>query len=134
MLIKVFKNGKIEEYPNAHITWEWDDETGELGPDSGWRISSFDKNNTHVNAFIRPRDCDKIEISHEESDRVFESPKGISAKAYRSLIELVKNMRDEQKNYNSLPLTADVSLADALDKVLVAQELVDEFLATLEVK
>jgi hypothetical protein len=77
MTIKVFmNNGEIEEYPNAHITWEWDDETGELGPDSGWRVHAMYKNMVHVNAFIHPGDCTKIEITHEESDKVFASKPG----------------------------------------------------------
>jgi hypothetical protein len=75
MTAKVFlTNGKIEEYPNANITWEWDDESGELGPNSGWRIHSND-GNCFVNAFIYPSECKKIEITHEKSDMVFKRPK-----------------------------------------------------------
>jgi len=74
MTVKVFLlDGKIEEYPNAHIEWEWDE--NEKGTDSGWRVHSMDKNCTTVSAFIYPRDCEKIEIVHEESDMVFEPPK-----------------------------------------------------------
>jgi hypothetical protein len=56
MTIKVhLLNGEIEEYPNANITWEWDDETGDLGSDSGWRIHAIDKNCTTVSAAINKK-------------------------------------------------------------------------------
>jgi hypothetical protein len=73
MTVKVYLNdGSIEEYPNAHIYWEWDD--NEEGADSGFRINSMDRNFTSAVAFVYPGDCEKIEITSEECDRVFKSP------------------------------------------------------------
>jgi hypothetical protein len=73
MTIKVYMNDeRIEEYPNAHIYWEWDE--SEKGTDSGFRINSIDRNFTSVVAFIHPGDCKKIEITSEECDRIFKSP------------------------------------------------------------
>jgi hypothetical protein len=98
MTVKVYKeDGKIEEYPNAHITWEWDDETGELGPNSGWRVHAMYKNMVHVNAFIRPGDCTKIEITHEESDKVFEPKPGrtVSKGAIRIAAERTRQIEKE---------------------------------------
>jgi hypothetical protein len=73
MTIKVHMNdGMIEEYPNAHIYWEWDE--SEKGTDSGYRINSMDRNFNSAVAFAYPGECAKIEITPEESDRVFKSP------------------------------------------------------------
>jgi hypothetical protein len=73
MTIKVYMtDGKVKEYPNAHIYWEWDE--SEKGTDSGFRINSMDRNFTSAVAFIYPGDCKKIEITSEESDRIFKSP------------------------------------------------------------
>jgi hypothetical protein len=53
MTIKVYKtDGKIEEFPNAYISWEWDD--NEEGTDSGFCIHSMDKLMNSVNAFVYP--------------------------------------------------------------------------------
>ena len=69
MTIKVYKtDGKIEEYPNANITWEWDE--NEKGTDSGWHINAIYAHHT-VSGFIYPSDCQKIEITHEECDQFF---------------------------------------------------------------
>jgi hypothetical protein len=71
--VKVYDtDGTVEEFPNAYIYWEWDE--NEEGTDSGFRINSMDRNFTSVVAFIHPGDCEKIEITSEESDRVFKSP------------------------------------------------------------
>jgi hypothetical protein len=67
-----FADGKVEEYPNAHIYWEWGDD--EERTDSGFRINSMDRNFSTAVAFVYPSDCTKIEITSEECDRVFKSP------------------------------------------------------------
>jgi hypothetical protein len=112
MTVKVIKtNGEIEEYPNAHIEWEWDE--SEKGTDSGWRVHSMDKNCTTVSAFIYPRDCEKIEITHEESDMVFEPPKAkpLSKGALHIMTERMRQIEKEgftaehddlENNYNQL--------------------------------
>jgi len=95
MTVKVIKaNGEIEEYPNAHISWEWDE--SEKGTDSGWRILAMDKKCTHVSTFIYPRDCQKIEITHDESDMVFKRPPDencISGSRYRIFSEIDKDCK-----------------------------------------
>jgi hypothetical protein len=73
MTIKVFMtNGKVEEFPNAYIYWEWDE--SEKGTDSGFRINSMDKNFTSVVAFVHSGECAKIEITSEKCDNIFKSP------------------------------------------------------------
>jgi hypothetical protein len=70
MTIKVYlTNGKVEEYPNAHIYWEWDED--EKGTDSGFRISSMDRLCNTATAFVYPSECTKIEINSEECDKIF---------------------------------------------------------------
>jgi len=96
MTIKVHNaDGKIEEYPNAYIEWEWDE--SEKGTDSGWRVHAMDKNCTTVSAFIYPRDCKKIEIVHEESDMIFEKSKGksLSKGALHILAERMRQIEKE---------------------------------------
>jgi len=96
MTVKVIKtNGEIEEYPNAHISWEWDE--SEKGTDSGWSVHAMDKNCTTVSAFIYPRDCQKIEITHEESDMVFERPpaRSLSKGALRIMAERTRQIEKE---------------------------------------
>jgi hypothetical protein len=73
MTIKVYMNdGTVEEYPNAHIYWEWDE--SEKGTDSGFRINSMDRNFNSSVAFVHPGECEKIEITSEECDKIFKSP------------------------------------------------------------
>jgi hypothetical protein len=94
-------NGKVETYPNAHISWEWDE--SEKGTDSGWRVQSMDKNCTHVSAFIYPRDCKEIKITHEKSDFIFESSHkeaGINGKRYRIFLEIDKERERQDNNYD----------------------------------
>ena len=90
MTIKTFmKDGRIVEYPNATIYWEWDD--NEEGTDSGYRIHTMDKNYTSAQAFVYPSECNKIEITSEESDRVFKAlpfESGISPQVYRIAREI----------------------------------------------
>jgi len=96
MTVKVIKtNGEIEEYPNAHISWEWDE--SEKGTDSGWSVHAMDKNCTTISAFIYPRDCQKIEITHEESDMVFERPpaRSLSKGALHIMAERTRQIEKE---------------------------------------
>ena len=124
MTLKVIlHDGKIEEYPNAHVNWEWDDETGSLGPNSGWRVGSTDEKGNHVSAFIRPRDFEKIEITHDESERIFETIKGIPGKDYRCFIENVRIMREAQETWYKFN-----GRSKGVDQV-AAEKLVDEFLS-----
>jgi hypothetical protein len=100
MTVKVYKpNGQIEEYPNAYIYWEWDD--NEEGTDSGFRINSMDRNFTSVVAFIYPGECEKIEITSEECDRVFKSPpreNGIPVKRYKIFTDIHRErIRQDEK-------------------------------------
>ncbi|MDR0720669.1 MAG: hypothetical protein LBF78_13610 [Treponema sp.] len=85
MTVKVYRiDGKVTEYPNAHIYWEWGDD--EHRNDSGFRINAMDKNFTTATAFVYPGECTKIEITSEESDKVFKRPpseSGISGKLWR---------------------------------------------------
>jgi len=100
MTIKAYMtNGKIEEYPNAYITWEWDE--SEKGTDSGWRVNAMDKNYTTVSAFIYPKDCQKIEIIHEDCDKVFESKpyEGISGKRFRIFLEIDKERKRQDEKW-----------------------------------
>jgi NTP pyrophosphatase (non-canonical NTP hydrolase) len=109
MTIKVYRtNSDIDEYPNAHITWEWDDmgENGERGTNSGFRINAIDNNCTTVSAFIYPSECTKIEITSEECDRIFKSPPQgscISGKRYRIFTEIdqERKRQDEKWGENS---------------------------------
>jgi hypothetical protein len=95
MTVKVYlTDGKVEEYPNAYIYWEWDE--NERGTDSGFRINSMDRNFTSAVAFVHPGECKKIEISSEESDRIFKSPpsdEGMSVKQYK----IFKAVGEERK-------------------------------------
>lgn len=110
MTVKVYMNdGRIEEYPNTHITWEWDDAEGELGPDSGFRINAIDKTCTTVSAFVYPSECTKIEITSEECDMVFKRPPSeeiISGKRFRRFAEIDKvcKQQDETWGERNLPM------------------------------
>ena len=107
MTVKVYKlDGTVDDYPNANITWEWDE--NEEGYDSGWRIYAFDGRHT-VSAFVYPRDCTKIEITHEESDKVFE-PKPwknpIPVNRYKVFKEInnERNRQDEKWGEQNWPM------------------------------
>jgi len=128
MTVKVYMNdGKIEEYPNAHITWEWDED--EKGTDSGWRVHAIDRNYTTVSAFIYPSECSKIEITHEKCDMVFVRPPfegGISGKRFRIFSEIDKERKrqDDKWNVQNHPMVRvpehiaqNKKLADALKVV-----------------
>jgi hypothetical protein len=110
MTIKVYMtDGRIEEFPNAYISWEWDD--NEEGTDSGFRIHSMDKMMNSVNAFVYPGECEKIEITSEESDRVFKSAPsegGISGELYRILLDVSK--RCKQQNDNKLRIRTWINI------------------------
>jgi hypothetical protein len=98
MTVKVYReDGKIDEYPNAHLTWEWDDKKDELGTDSGWHIDAIYKNGVTASAFVYPRDCKKIEITHEESDKVYEPKPAtpLSKGALRIQAERMRQIKEE---------------------------------------
>jgi len=101
MTVKVFHHdGKAQEFPNANITWEWDD--SEEGYNSGWRIRAIDRNCTTVSAFVCPSDCTKIEITHEESDMVFKSPpcdNAISGKRFRIFAEIEQERKRQEEKW-----------------------------------
>ena len=108
MTVKVFHyDGKVQEFPNAKITWEWDE--NERGCDSGWRIHAIDKNYTTVSALVYPRDCTKIEITHEESDVLFKNApceNTISGKRFRIFaeIDLERKRQDEKWGEQNHPM------------------------------
>ena len=101
MTIKVYMaDGTVEEYPNAHITWEWDDnnDDGNLGTDSGFRINAIDRNFTSVSAFVYPSEFEKIEITPEKSDMIFKrAPEGTYMTAKRLPVYMeINNERERQ--------------------------------------
>jgi hypothetical protein len=97
MTIKVYMNdGRIEEYPNAYAYWEWDE--SEKGTDSAYRICSMDKNFSSAIAYVHPEDCKKIEITSEESDKIFKSPPSaetIGIKQYK-IFKAIDEERERQ--------------------------------------
>jgi hypothetical protein len=108
MTVNVYSpDGKVEEYPNAHLDWEWGDD--EERADSGYHIHSMDRNFTSVSAFVYPSECTKIEITSEESDKVFKSPpiEGlISGKLYRIFSEISRERKrqDEKRGEQNHPM------------------------------
>ena len=114
MTIKVTMNdGRIEEYPNAYITWEWDDSNEEgFGTNSGFRIGAMDKNCNTASAFVYPSECKKIEITSEECDRVFAAPPSeevISGKRFRKFVEIDKECKRQERTWGerNLPLISE---------------------------
>jgi hypothetical protein len=101
MTIRVYTpDGKIEEFPNAYISWEWDE--NEKGTDSGFRIHSMDKLMNSVNAFVYPSECEKIEITSEESDKVFKpapSESGISGSLFRIFLEISRERKRQDEKW-----------------------------------
>jgi hypothetical protein len=101
MTIKVYKSdGKIEEFPNAYIFWEWDE--SEKGTDSGFRIHSMDRLMHSVNAFVYPGECERIEITSEESDRIFKpapSEGGISGKLFHIFLEISRERKRQDEKW-----------------------------------
>jgi predicted house-cleaning noncanonical NTP pyrophosphatase (MazG superfamily) len=107
MTVKVYlTDGKVEEYPNAYIYWEWDE--NKKGTDSGFRINSMDRNFTSAVAFVHPGECKKIEISSEESDMIFKSPpsEGMSVKWYKifKAIDEERKKQDEKWGVQNHPM------------------------------
>jgi hypothetical protein len=111
MKVKVFyHDGKVQEFPYAKITWEWDE--NEEGCDSGWRIHAIDKNYTTVSALVYPRDCTKIEITHEVIDMIFRSSpceNTISGKRFRIFAEIdrERKQQDEKWGEQNHPMVRD---------------------------
>jgi hypothetical protein len=120
MTVKVYMtDGRIEEYPNAYIYWEFGED--EERSDSGFRISSMDKKFTHVMAFVYPSDCTKIEITSEESDRVFKRPlsEGMGAKQYK----IFKAVDEERKRQEKRQGEGDLILHAPAEGFSFRQEL-----------
>jgi hypothetical protein len=99
MTIKVYMNdGSTEEYPNAHIYWEWDE--SEKGVDSGYRINSMDKKFNSAVAFVYPGECTKIEITSEESNKVIKNKAEVIEKTNRSTLGNAINLAREAHTFN----------------------------------
>jgi hypothetical protein len=122
-----FTNGKAEEYPNAHIYWEWGDD--EERTDSGFRINSMDRNFSTAVAFVYPSDYTKIEITSEKCDKVFKSPpvEGlISGKLYRIFAEisLERKRQNEKWGEQNHPMTINIE-APGLFRILADKKKYD---------
>jgi hypothetical protein len=92
MTIKVYKvGGIVDEHPNAHITWESYDEG------NGWRINAIDNNGIHSTGFIYPSECERIEITHEESDKIYapKPSKPVSKGIIRIIAERERQIDEE---------------------------------------
>jgi hypothetical protein len=92
MTIKVYTpDGEIEEFPNAYAYWDWGDDETKLVSECGYSIRSMDRLMNSVCAFVHPGECEKIEITSEESDKVFKHEPGeggISGKLFRIFLEI----------------------------------------------
>jgi hypothetical protein len=101
--IKVYlTDGKVEEYPNAYAYWDWGDDEEKFVSECGYSIHSMDRLMNSVCAFIHPGECEKIEITSEESDRVFKaapSEGGISGKLFRIFLEVSRECKKQDEKW-----------------------------------
>ena len=112
MTIKTYmKDGRVEEYPNAHLSWDYEEEES----DSGYRIHSMDKNFASVQAFVYPSECDKIEVTSEESDRVFKRSSdsvGLSSKMWKIAKEIEAERKQKDEKFGEQNYQVRVSLTE----------------------